>query len=113
MPLGKEPFCTDCARSLSATEEYAYVLKDQVWEESVKRAIEVHTRKRRAALQESTGAAFSKPVPTTKDLCCITCVEERLGRTLTISDFNWGVFLNTTYEHRRSPLLMKRMKARA
>ncbi len=105
MPLGKEPICTDCARSLSAIEEYAYVLKDPVWAESVNRAVSLHARR--------PGSVASKPVPTTKDLCCITCLEERLGRTLTISDFNWGVFLNTTYEHRRSPLLMKRMKARA
>lgn len=103
MPVAKEPFCTDCARSLAVISEYAYILKDSVWEESVTRAIALHARRPKDIA--------TKPVPTTKDLCCITCLEERLGRTLTLADFNWRVFLNLDALD-RSPLLQLRMRSR-
>lgn len=99
----REPFCTDCARSLTTISEYAYIVKDPVWEESVTRAIAMHARR--------PHDLATKPVPTTKDLCCIKCLEERLGRTLTLNDFNWRVFLNLDHRE-RSPLLQSRMRSR-
>ncbi len=107
----KEPFCTDCARSLSNIGEYAYMLKHPVWAESVHRAFELHTRRRAAELQGGNTTSFGKPMPMSSDLCCVTCLEERLGRTLRLTDFNWDVSLNIE-DYYRSPLLQGRMKAR-
>lgn len=83
--------CTDCTLNTDAAGEFAYMLHDRVWRAAVRRA-------RSLGMQASTG-----------DLCCIRCLEARLGRELTHEDFNWSVPLNAAADLYRNDRLRTAM----
>jgi hypothetical protein len=79
--------CRDCGIDTDRRGEYAYMLYDRVWEAATRRA-----QRARPGLVH------------TSDLCCIGCVEQRLGRPLTHLDFNRSTRLNLIITHRSARL---------
>lgn len=79
--------CRDCGADTDDKGEYAYMLHNRIWDEATRRA---------------RGARPGQV--STFDLCCIRCVEKRLGRPLTYLDFNRNVALNTIGTHRSAAL---------
>ena len=76
--------CDDCKRDISVLREYAYMLRDEVWE-----LLCVDKFKPRAL--------------------CIGCVEARLGRVLDVSDFNLAAPLTIIGCFDRSERLLSRI----
>lgn len=74
--------CLDCRINTDAIDEY-YMLRNEVWEEAN---------------------------PEIDGQLCISCVERRLGRTLTAADFT-DRRVNTSPTLRRSPRLIDRLKS--
>jgi hypothetical protein len=72
--------CLDCRINTDAIDEY-YMLQNEVWAEAN---------------------------PEIDGKLCISCVERRLGRTLTAADFTSGK-INTSTTLRRSPRLIDRL----
>jgi hypothetical protein len=74
--------CLDCGINTDAIDEY-YMLQNEVW---------------------------AQVNPGIDGQLCISCVEHRLGRTLTAADFTDGK-INTSTTLRRSPKLIDRLSA--
>jgi hypothetical protein len=74
--------CLDCRINTDEIDEY-YMLRNEVWTEAN---------------------------PKIDGQLCISCVERRLGRTLTAADFTGGR-VNTSATRRRSPRLIDRLKS--
>jgi hypothetical protein len=72
--------CLDCKVNTDAINEY-YMLRNEVWAEAN---------------------------PETDGKLCISCVERRIGRTMTAADFTGGK-INTSTTLRRSPRLIDRL----
>lgn len=85
--------CRDCGIDVYQINEYAFMLKDQIWKASVRRVTQVL----------GAGAA------SIENLVCIGCLEHRIGRKLYKHDFNWYVPLTCVKSYQRSKRLLDRM----
>ena len=82
--------CTDCSINLMKVNEFAYMVRDAIWQASLSKA-------RRAGRKVSTF-----------DHLCVACLEQRLGRELGSLDFE-RVPLTYSRDYRRSKRLIGRM----
>lgn len=63
--------CVGCGVDTDHAHEYSYMVTDEVWKASLRRA------------------RYRSEHASTYDLMCIRCLEARLGRRLVRADFNW------------------------